>query len=279
MQSLLEQAKNVFSQNGEDGIIERIFSIIGSGDRLCCEFGAWDGIHLSNTRALLLTGWKGILIEGDVVKFSELAKNYKEMSGTTCICAMIDEAENSLQRVLQKHGFGDLELDFLSIDIDGLDYDVFRSLERMPRRPRLICVEVNAGHLPGADRPLPNAVARENVGQPLGCFVHAATQLGYRLICYTGNAFFLRKDIGHESDLPTLSVMDAYAQFLSQLSASGKEWLWLVNRGWVPPFHQFGNFHLTAYHLGLLSVRAQLRLLGKGFLWQWRRWLDPRIKS
>jgi hypothetical protein len=36
-----------------DGIIEHIFSVVGDGPGLCSEFGAWDGIHFSNSRALV----------------------------------------------------------------------------------------------------------------------------------------------------------------------------------------------------------------------------------
>ena len=35
--------RNIFSQFGEDGAIEKIFQILGEGDQWCVEFGAWDG--------------------------------------------------------------------------------------------------------------------------------------------------------------------------------------------------------------------------------------------
>jgi hypothetical protein len=38
----------VTSQDGEDGIIEHVFSRIPPVSRVCVEFGAWDGKHLSN---------------------------------------------------------------------------------------------------------------------------------------------------------------------------------------------------------------------------------------
>ena len=41
--------KKIYSQNGEDGIIEKILSRLdGKLDKTCCECGAWNGIHLSN---------------------------------------------------------------------------------------------------------------------------------------------------------------------------------------------------------------------------------------
>ena len=50
---LLKYRKNIFSQFGEDGIIEKIFSILPNTCKWCVEFGAWDGKHISNTRFLL----------------------------------------------------------------------------------------------------------------------------------------------------------------------------------------------------------------------------------
>ncbi|MBT5399271.1 hypothetical protein HOL24_01865 [bacterium] len=47
---LLKYASNFRSQNGEDGIIEKVFKIIGEPEnKYFVEFGAWDGEFLSNT--------------------------------------------------------------------------------------------------------------------------------------------------------------------------------------------------------------------------------------
>ena len=49
--NLLEYKKHIFSQNGEDGIIEKIFEVIDVEHRTCFEVGAGDGIRFSNTVA------------------------------------------------------------------------------------------------------------------------------------------------------------------------------------------------------------------------------------
>ena len=55
----------VHSQGGEDGVLEEIFRCIGATTRFFVEFGAWDGMHLSNTANLRLAhGWTGLLMEG-----------------------------------------------------------------------------------------------------------------------------------------------------------------------------------------------------------------------
>ena len=93
---LIRFAKDITSQNGEDGIISRIFELLASdaADQKetqcwCVDVGAWDGKHLSNTHSLLirqsseskeerLSGktcsqrWRGILIEADSERFQKL---------------------------------------------------------------------------------------------------------------------------------------------------------------------------------------------------------------
>jgi hypothetical protein len=67
---LLQHAANKYSQTGEDGVVAKILSLLPELDRWCVEFGAWDGIHLSNVRNLVLQeGYGAVLIEGDAGKF------------------------------------------------------------------------------------------------------------------------------------------------------------------------------------------------------------------
>jgi Methyltransferase FkbM domain len=156
------------------------------------------------------------------------------------------------------------ELDLLVIDIDGNDYEV---LEGLTVRPRVICVEVNAGHSPGDQDPVPGEVAAENVGQPLAVFAALAKGRGYRLVAYSGNAFFVREDVA--DGLAELTPQAAYDSFLRHLSHRERAWLFHVNRGEVPPFHRFGNPWLSREGLDLgrgyvgLRYRAYALLRGR----------------
>ena len=60
---LSDFAHDLHSQAGEDGILQAIFDRSGVRSRVCIEFGAWDGLHLSNTAQFWRNGWPGILIE------------------------------------------------------------------------------------------------------------------------------------------------------------------------------------------------------------------------
>jgi hypothetical protein len=110
-----------FSQNGEENVIARVFEVIGAGNKLCCEFGAWDGIHLSNTRSLILDGWSALLIEGDPDKFAQLASNYANNPQVVLESTFVDDGKDGLANILERKGLADRRLDLLSIDVDGLD--------------------------------------------------------------------------------------------------------------------------------------------------------------
>lgn len=258
--SLLAYRNNLFSQNGEDGIIEYIFAKAGTSSKICCEFGAWDGMHLSNTRKLILEGWTGILIEGDKVKYKSLIETYKDNNSVICINRWVDDKNNSLLAISRELGLTNIfeGCDFMSIDIDGLDFYIFAGIDIYPR---LICVEVNAGHYPTDSNGVEREIAKNNVGQPLGLFTSVAKEKGYSLICYTGNAFYLRNDVLRVCGIPAISDEEAYNDFLNSLSVQAREWLYLVNIGIVNPYHKFENLLLNKENLGIGVLRSSFLFL------------------
>jgi len=75
MTDLSAFAANVHSQYGEDGILSEIYRRLGVTAGFFVEFGAWDGMHLSNSYALVEAGWSGCYIEGDPDRFRTLCDN------------------------------------------------------------------------------------------------------------------------------------------------------------------------------------------------------------
>lgn len=255
---LLNYKNNAYSQNGEDGIIEEIFKKIDMVSKTCCEFGAWDGVHLSNCRKLVLDGWRALMIEGEPQRFNELVKTYKGNPDVICINRFVDCGTSSLDSIIRECKME--ALDFLSIDIDGLDYEIFDSLEI---RPRVVCVEVNAGHDPRAELRISRARAKKIVGQPMRVFVEIADKKGYDLVCYNGNAFFVHRSVNAKSLLPVLSSEQAYQSFVNHLSSDEKEWLYLVNMGIKYPWVRYHNPYLSRQSLGISPDRA-IKVIFKG---------------
>jgi len=134
--------KNIFSQFGEDGIIEEIFKRLSNvSDKKCCEFGAWDGKFCSNTCNLITNhNYEAILIEADKKKFDELNVNFPDKKIIKINKFVNFSGENSLDNILENNSFNK-DFDFLSIDIDGCDYWILESLSKFI--PKIICIEFN----------------------------------------------------------------------------------------------------------------------------------------
>ena len=136
--------KNVWSQNGEDGCVQAILVKLGIASGWVCEFGAWDGIHLSNTFALIEKGFKGVLIEGDKTRFQDLKKLVDRFPNIIPICSYVDprlDSKHTLDEILQRT---DCPKDFvlLSIDIDSYDYQVWKSF--MNYKPQVVIIEITS---------------------------------------------------------------------------------------------------------------------------------------
>jgi len=80
-----------FSQYGEQGHILRFFAKNPEAPRYCIDLGAYDGVIGSQSRALLLRGWAGVLVEPDPRTFARLAVLYSDRPDVTCVrCAISD---------------------------------------------------------------------------------------------------------------------------------------------------------------------------------------------
>jgi len=118
--SLNEYSNKIYSQFGEDGIINEILNRIGGNnlDKWCVEFGARDGISDSNTYNLIKNNnYKAILIEGDKKYYKKLCKNFISDEIVKLNKFVDFEGNNSLEKILQSTKIPK-NFDILSIDID-----------------------------------------------------------------------------------------------------------------------------------------------------------------
>lgn len=141
-QWLSEFAKDINSQTGEDGIIEKVLEVVSDNDRWCVEFGAWDGIHLSNTCNLIANrGYSAVLIEGDRKRFRQLQKNFRDNGRVKPVNAFVGfEEDNGLDSLLQATDIP-VNFDLLSIDIDGNDYHIWAAVKHY--KPKVVVIEYN----------------------------------------------------------------------------------------------------------------------------------------
>lgn len=190
----------VFSQAGEDGIIQEIFRRIGTTNRYFVEFGAADGME-NNSALLVVQGWKGLWMEGDPNNVRVAREYYKDKTtpGQLAIKEAFITAEN-IEPLFAEANVPP-EPDMVSIDIDRNDIYVWQNIRKY--RPRLYVVEYNGIYPPGVDWAIPyDAKAwwdmTSRAGASLSALVRVGKEKGYKLVgCSLSgvNAFFVRDDL------------------------------------------------------------------------------------
>lgn len=203
-----QYCKNIYSQNGEDGILEQLLKELKITQGTFCEFGASNGITSSNTYNLITKhGFTGIAIEPDPKRYTACVQNYRSFSNVQVFQGLVlyDDKNNDLDAWLQK---GNLpkDLDVLSIDIDCNDYYVWQNLNQY--QPKIVIIETNPYRDPIFDE-LPGKPCPDYTIDPLkfwhpgrvavGCSFISAIRLGlqkgYIPVSFTGNLTFVRKDL------------------------------------------------------------------------------------
>lgn len=188
MRNLLSYRKNnIYSQNGEDGVIAEIFRRLDRKTGWFCEFGAWDGKYGSNCYALLKRGWRGVMIEGDPLRFKALGKtvlNYPELLYIKNAYVRHEGNEDTLDQLLSATPIPSY-FELLSIDIDGFDYHIWQSLKNY--HPICVVIEIDSSTPPGEEY-IYNGSGRLT---SFSAMLKLGEDKGYSLICHTGNLIFI----------------------------------------------------------------------------------------
>ena len=192
--------KNIYSQNGEDGILEEIIKRIGISANFgwCVEFGAWDGIHLSNTFNLVASGWSAVYIEGDPNKYKDLLNTASFHAKITPINRYVDyrlNSENCLDNILATTKISN-NFDILSIDIDSYDLDVWDSLKKYI--PKIIVIEINSSIKPG----IFHRHTEKLSGNSFSSTLQVGVAKDYTLVCHTGNLIFVHNTFINKLNMP-----------------------------------------------------------------------------
>lgn len=208
----------VYSQWGEDGIIQFLLRHVPVEHRVFVEFGVTDYTE-ANTRFLLQNNnWAGLVLDSSEANIEHIRRDpiYWRYN-LKAECAFIDR--DNINDILQKSGVsGDIGL--LSIDIDGNDYWVWEAIDSIT--PRIVICEyrslfgwkrkVTIPYSQDFDR----AKAHSSMlyyGASIAALDHLARAKGYALVGSNSagcNVFFVRRDI--LNDLPTYTPAEAYVQ-------------------------------------------------------------------
>lgn len=190
---------NKYSEHGEDNVIECVFPdpIGGQYAGYFVDVGA-NGPRSSNTYTLIDRSWSGLLIEASDIQFPEIEEKANSLENVYAIHEYVKP--DSLEKILG-HYKVEKNFDFLSIDVDSFEYEIWKNLKEY--QPNLVCIEVN--QLEKNWKKIdydPSYSLNKYRGQPesyggatIGLMNRLAEEKGYDYLCWdVSNAFYVKKD-------------------------------------------------------------------------------------
>jgi len=226
----------VFSQHGDDGIIQFLVDYLNITNKTFVEFGVENYLE-SNTRYLLVeNNWKGLIMDGskkniDFVKF----ENIYWLHNLTAVDTFV--TKENINELLVQNGFKG-EIGLLHIDIDGNDYWVWDAISVV--EPIMLILEYNSNF--GADKTWtipyqPDFVRTKahysNIyyGASLAALVNLSVKKGYVFIgCNSAgnNAYFVKKE--HAKNLKVKTCREGYVAAMFRESRNTKGELTFLNK-------------------------------------------------
>jgi hypothetical protein len=219
----------VFSQWGEDGIIQYLLGKVPIANDLFVEFGV-ESYAEANTRFLLVNdNWRGVIIDGGSAHQEFTARAGLSWRHHLQVVQAFITRDNIDGLLAAAGAQGDIGI--LSVDIDGNDYWVLEAIRSVS--PRILIVEYNALFGPTLQVSVPykadftrTAAHPSNLyyGASLAALAGLAERKGYRLVgCNSAgnNAFFVRADL--LGPLTPMSAAEAFvdARFCESRNADG----------------------------------------------------------
>ncbi|HAA98743.1 NADH dehydrogenase [Alteromonas macleodii] len=220
MSSLHDVEFKVFSQFGEDGIIQYLQQrvIQNEHEKTFVEFGVENYLE-SNTRFLLVNNnWKGLVMDGDAMNIESIKKqDFYWRHDLTAKKAWIDK--ENINDLIASEGF-EGEIGLLSIDVDGNDFWIWQAIEAV--NPIMVVVEYNSvfGGKAAVSVPYSSSFQRNEAhysnlyyGASIAALHYLGKEKGYELVGSNSagnNLFFVRND--RLGSLRALSPSESYVE-------------------------------------------------------------------
>ncbi|PKN92555.1 MAG: hypothetical protein CVU44_14570 [Chloroflexi bacterium HGW-Chloroflexi-6] len=213
-ENLFEVEFKVFSQWGEDGIIQYLISRIEIPNKVFIEFGVSDYLE-SNTRFLLVNNnWSGLVMDGSESNICKIKQMELYWRYTLQAVQAFITVENIACLLKQSNISGDIGI--LSVDVDGNDYWVWQAISEEIISPRIVIVEYNS--IFGKDRALTVPYSADfqrtqahysnlYYGASLRALCLLAKEKGYEFVGSNSagnNAFFVRSDVVGKLNIVTV---------------------------------------------------------------------------
>tara|TARA_Y100001973_G_scaffold26046_1_gene39112 strand:- start:6221 stop:6958 length:738 start_codon:yes stop_codon:yes gene_type:complete len=221
---------NVYSQNGEDGVLNVLMQEleIKPSTLWCVDVGAYDGISYSNVRRLIDEGAHAVMIEPSIVggigepKFEDLQNLPKQFPNVIALnYAVIPSFYTEEEKKRMINGIEDNDIkygkerkeklegmeideilikteipedyDILNIDTDTCDHFIWKDHKKY--KPKIIIIEIESSIPPDSTKEVGGMFS---FSQSLAL----AKEKEYSLVCHTGNMIYVRDDLVDRLSIP-----------------------------------------------------------------------------
>jgi hypothetical protein len=227
----------IFSQNGEDGILLWLLEETGAPLKTFVEIGIQDARECNTALLGCVLGWDGLMVDAD----PRSVAGARAQVGRTLRCRpnRVEVRQALVTRDNVNALIGEGELGVLSIDVDGMDYWLWKAADRV--QPRIVIVEYNASLGPEASITVPYQPDFFYLKAHASGYYHGASlaaleklgrEKGYTLVavCSAGvNAFFLQDSI-RPATLPARNARELFRPHLVRQRLHSQEEQWALIR-------------------------------------------------
>ena len=228
----------IYSQNGEDGILLGILSRLAAPPKSFVEIGVEDGLECNTAILGFVLGWDGRMVEGEPFRAAAAQRLVERMLAGKSNRIEVRQVFATAENVDQLAGSGPLGV--LSIDVDGMDYWLWKAISGT--RPEVVIIEYNASL--GPDRavtvpydPAFSAFRAHPSGYYHGASLAALEKLGrakgYSLVAVDSagvNAFFVHDAVRPET-LPARGAAEIFRPHRVRTKTHSQPQQWELIRG------------------------------------------------
>ncbi len=198
-----EREFKVYSQWGEDGIIDYLCQMVSVPVKSFIEFGVEDYTEANTLFLLKHRHWRGMVIDGAATNIERIRRSDVFWRHDLQARAAFITRDN-INDIITQGGLSG-ELGLLSVDIDGNDYWVWEAVDCV--QPAIVVVEYNSLFGPTAKISIPYKSDFSRVlahasnmyyGASISALNHLAESRGYRLVAGNSagnNVFFVREPL------------------------------------------------------------------------------------
>ena len=223
--SLADVGFRKYSQFEEDGILLYIFSLIPPINRWCVEICAGNGRECMTANLIVNHGWWGHLFDGDERNVQDGKRFFANHKDTFLLPPRFTHAwvtAENVNELIEKSGVTG-PVDLLSLDIDGMDYWVWKAISVI--QPQVVVCETHNQIPPDQALTVPydpqfTFKSEDFRGASLAAMCKLGRRKGYRLVGthrFGFNAFFIKNGIGEDlfpEVSPASCMTDPYTQSL-----------------------------------------------------------------